>query len=101
MDREKLEKAANAQTHFFNTNMRAENAPYDERFKKGFIRGVEWLQSQPLKDRLTEEEREEVRAMYKQMMVDFRRTSFKEDFGLTNAMNTMEDIFGDWITNKE
>lgn len=64
MDREKLEKDADRWTHFYNTEMKTEPVPYDERFKKGFIKGTDWLMQQPLSERLSEAEREKIKAFY-------------------------------------
>lgn len=50
MEKDKLEKVAEKWTHFYNTEMKTESVPYDERFKKGFIRGAEWLMGKPLSE---------------------------------------------------
>lgn len=57
MDKEKLNKAAEDEAHS-NYNVCCND------YKGGFIKGAEWLLSQPLCERLTEEEKEKIKAIY-------------------------------------
>lgn len=100
MEKDKLEKAANAQTHFFNTNMTAESVPYDERFKKGFIRGVEWLMTKPLSERLTEEDVDNLNNIM--FLMRGMAASHQISYGcLEQIANALYDVFGKDIFEKQ
>ena len=62
--------------------------PRRDSFEDGFKQGAEWLMQQPLPDRLTEEEKEKLKAMYKRevdsMVLEMHR--------IKNAENEIEKI---------
>lgn len=61
MDKEKLKEAASTAS---------DNAVFDSdhwnNYNEGFIKGADWLMAQSLADRLTDEEKEKIRAEYRQ-----------------------------------
>ena len=64
MDKEKLNDAAKDFAAWETINRR--NPTNNYYCKSGFIKGAEWLMSQPLAERLTEEEKEKIRNLYAQ-----------------------------------
>lgn len=70
------------------------SAKEKDMFKDGFIRGAKWLQSQPLADRLTEEERERIKTMYNQA-VDDTKGYYSDTWDAAYAViEFCEEIFG-------
>ena len=59
MDADKVNEAA-----IDNILAHAPDALYDEGFVGGFMACADWLMQQPLSDRLTEEEKERIKAIY-------------------------------------
>ena len=62
MNADKLNEAAKHFAAWETINSRDPNNNYY--CKWGFIKGAQWLMQQPLADRLTEEEREKIKALY-------------------------------------
>ena len=62
MDKDKTIKAA---WDYHKTN-RYEGNPYRADIMDAFCNGADWLMKQPLADRLTDEEKEKIRAEYRQ-----------------------------------
>ena len=60
MDKEKLIKAA----WDYRKANRYEDNPYQTDIMDAFCYGADWLMAQPLADRLTDEEKEKIRALY-------------------------------------
>lgn len=66
MDREKLNKAAEeAAEKYINASDAFCNEVFD-----GFMAGTDWLMQQPLSERLTDAEKEKIRATYKRQGVE-------------------------------
>lgn len=85
MNKEKLEKAANdfARGYSFNDETLKDCSFYS------YVAGARWLQSRPLADRLTEEEREKIKEMYVDLI------PLKGNMpGIVGQMILLEDIFG-------
>lgn len=91
MNREKLNEAAISAAEALYCNLSDPDVSADGRteamYASMFESGVDWLMSQPLSERLTEEEKEMLRAEYKQ--------------GFYPVKNTLIAIFGyDLFNNK-
>lgn len=56
---------------------------------EAFVQGAEWLQSQPIADRLTEEEREKIKEMYADLIPLKGHMA-----GIVGQMILLEKIFG-------
>lgn len=66
-------------------------------YEDGFKTGTEHVLSLPLSQRLTDEEREKMRKLYKRMIVDVENSDSYDCVpasDLDNAMETLESIFG-------
>ena len=103
MDADKLNEAADKWTHFYNTEMRTEPLPYNGRFKKGFIKGAQWLMQQPLADRLTNEEKEKIRESYNKAQKDTYDNTIEGAIKCTVSavvMNCLIGIFGKELFNQ-
>lgn len=84
MENDKLEKAAKREAY---DNY---DRSYNDR-RDGFIKGAEWLMSQPLSERLTEEEREKIKGYLTSAMFVYASGSHASLEGLRDMFF---DIFG-------
>ena len=91
MDIDKLNKAAiqNKHRQFWTKHTH----------KTSFENGAQWLMQQPLADRLTDEEKEKIKAIYWQAMKDW--VSIGEARGYCKVGIAIESIFGKELFNEK
>lgn len=88
MDKEKLNKAAEeAAEKYINASYAFCNEVFD-----GFISGADWLMQQPLSERLTDEEKEKIRAKYNEL---------KSLNSISNEMFADDTAILDWLFGKD
>lgn len=63
MEKEKLNKAAIIAAANYDNPF--DEPAYDKKFYDGFIASADWLMQQPLYERLTEDEKEKIKKLYK------------------------------------
>lgn len=91
MDKEKLKEAASTAS---------DNAVFDSdhwnNYNEGFVKGADWLMTQSLADRLTDEEKEKVRGFYNGET--FCELDFME---LVSTRRVFESLFGKDLFNEK
>lgn len=94
MEKEKLYNAARSEA-FDLVDCAHQTDSHD--LVEAFVQGAEWLQSQPIADRLTEEERGKIKGMYADLIPLKGRMA-----GIVVQMVLLEKIFGKGMfENKE
>ena len=88
MDKDKLNEAAYAETQTGNPFEQFDTWSVREAFKNG----ANWLMQQPLSDRLTEEEKERIKAKYNEL---------KSLNSITNDMFADDTAILEWLFGKE
>lgn len=95
MEREKLEKASKEAFD----NFYARDPIMDDTFKSIFEQGAEWAMSQPLADRLTDVEKEQIRNYHRVLTRDKHvaicNRSYSGQTGADAMLFSLEQIFGD------
>ena len=73
-----------------------------ENFERGFKQGTQWLMQQPLADRLTDEEKEKIRAIYKdyEKLETYGEALSDRTAGRMQCF-TLEQIFGKELFNEK
>ena len=90
MDKDKLNEAA--EEYMKTAPIEAVSPYYDEDMVEMFKGGVNWLLSQPLTDRLTDEEKERIKAKYNEL---------KSLNSITNEMFADDTAILEWLFGKE
>lgn len=93
MDREKINDAADTAflENYFPSATESPDPRWDM-FADGFKQGTDWLMQQPLSERLTEEEKEKIRAKYNEL---------KSLNSISNEMFADDTAILDWLFGKD
>lgn len=96
MDTEKLNTAANDySTSLYESGMYDKETPATpEDMAYAFKGGANWLQSQPLIDRLTDAEKNEFRYLFTQLKQDCDRLPSPYNIGIVKALLWFDTTFG-------
>lgn len=96
MDTEKLNTAADDYSKsLYESGMYDKETPATpEDMAYAFKGGAKWLQSQPLIDRLTDSEKNELRNLFMQMKQDYNRLPSTHNTGMVKAMLWVDETFG-------
>lgn len=99
MDKDTLEKAAMLEAYNY-ANPDSDEPCYDADFYEGFKQGAEWLMGQPLSERLTEEDVDNLNNVIFLMRGMAASNQMSYDC-LKHISNALYDIFGKEIFEKQ